>query len=66
MDNVTLTCALAALPPDLCEAFLMVKAEGLKYREAAQVLNIPQGTVQFRVHQACRRLRILLTEEGND
>lgn len=62
-DNIALTCALAALPPDLREAFLLVKAEGLKYREAAQVLNIPQGTVQFRVHQASRRLRVLLSEE---
>ncbi len=62
-DSIALTCALAALPPDLREAFLLVKAEGLKYREAAQVLGIPQGTVQFRVHQASRRLRALLTEE---
>jgi len=62
-DNIALTCALAALPPDLREAFLLVKAEGLKYREAAQVLSIPQGTVQWQVHQASRRLRVLLTEE---
>ena len=38
-----LTCALNALPPGLRETFLLVKAEGLTYREAAQVLNIPQG-----------------------
>ena len=62
-DRIALTCALAVLPLDLREAFLLVKAEGLKYREAAQVLNIPLGTVQFRVHQASRRLRVLLTEE---
>lgn len=62
-DSIALTCALAALPPDLREAFLLVKAEGLKYREAAQALGIPLGTVQFRVHQASRRLRVLLTEE---
>jgi len=65
-DAVSLTCALAALPPDLREAFLLVKAEGLTYREAAQVLGIPQGTVQWQVHTASRRLRALLTEEGND
>ena len=61
-DSVSLTCALAALPPDLREAFLLVKAEGLTSREAAQVLDIPQGTVQWQVHQASRRLRALLTE----
>lgn len=65
-DAVSLTCALSALPPDLREAFLLVKAEGLTYREAAQVRGIPQGTVQWQVHHASRRLRALLTEEGDD
>ncbi len=62
-EQMALSCALAALPPDLREAFLLVKAEGLTHREAAQVLNIPQGTVQWRVHHAARRLRALLTED---
>jgi RNA polymerase sigma-70 factor (ECF subfamily) len=62
LDAMVLTCALAALPADLREAFLLVRAEGLKYREAAQVLGIPQGTVQWRVHEASRRLRVLLTD----
>ena len=65
-DAASLTCALNALPPDLREAFLLVKAEGLTHREAAQILDIPLGTVQFRVHDAAHRLRVLLTEEGND
>lgn len=65
-ESVSLACALSALPPDLREAFLLVKAEGLTHREAAQVLNIPQGTVQWQVHTASRRLRALLTEEGDD
>lgn len=62
-DGIALTCALNALPPDLRETFLLVRAEGLTYREAAQVLDVPQGTVQWRVHEASRRLRVLLTEE---
>ena len=62
-DSIALTCALSALPPDLRETFLLVRAEGLTYREAASVLNIPQGTVQWRVHEASKRLRGLLTEE---
>ena len=66
IDADSLTCALAALLPGLREAFLLVKAEGLIHREAAQVLNAPLGTVQSRVHDAARRLRGLLTEEGND
>jgi len=62
-DQIALSCALAALPPDLRETFLLVRAEGLTYREAAQVLDTPQGTVQWRVHEASRRLRVLLAEE---
>lgn len=61
-ENVSLTCALSALPPDLREAFLLVRAEGLKYKEAADVLGVPSGTVQWRVHEASRRLRGLLTD----
>lgn len=61
--EMTLTAALAALPEELRAAFLLVKAEGLKYREAARVLDVPQGTVQWRVHAAAQRLRALLTDE---
>ena len=64
-EDLALTHALAALPDDLRESFLLVRAEGLKYREAAQALNVPQGTVQWRVHEAARRLRVLLQEEDH-
>jgi RNA polymerase sigma-70 factor (ECF subfamily) len=63
VERLLLDQALAALPPDLHEAFLLVKVEGLKYREAAVVLGVPQGTVQYRVHEASVRLRAMLTDE---
>jgi RNA polymerase sigma-70 factor (ECF subfamily) len=62
LERWALERALAALPETLRESFLLVKAEGLKYREAAVVLGIPQGTVQSRVHDAAVRLRELLAE----
>lgn len=65
LRRMTLEAALAALPDELYEAFLLVKSEGLKYREAAQVLGIPQGTVQSRVHDAVQKLRVLLQEEAS-
>lgn len=65
-ESMALTCALSALPPDLREAFLLVRAEGLKYKEAAAVLGVPLGTVQWRVHEASQRLRILLMEDAQD
>jgi RNA polymerase sigma-70 factor (ECF subfamily) len=63
LARLSLEAALATLPDALREAFLLVKAEGLKYREAADVLGVPQGTVQSRVHDATARLRAVLTDE---
>jgi RNA polymerase sigma-70 factor (ECF subfamily) len=65
VERLSLENALLALPDGLRQAFLLVKAEGLKYREAAQVLGVPQGTIQSRVHDAVVRLRALLAaDEG--
>ncbi len=55
--------AICSLPPFLREAFVLVKVEGWTSKEAAKILDIPQGTVQWRVHEACQRLRVLLSEE---
>ena len=63
VTRISLQSALAALPDAVREAFLLVKAEGLKCREAAAVLGIPEGTVKYRVHQAVILLRELLDEE---
>lgn len=65
-ERISLERALAALPHALREAFLIVKSEGLKYREAAEALGVPQGTVQSRVHDAALRLRAALREEKEE
>ena len=66
VERLSLGNALDALSVDLREAFLLVKAEGLKYREAAQVLDVPQGTLQYRVHEAVKKLRRLLQDERGE
>lgn len=48
---------IAELPDRQRIAFLLVKSEGLTYREAAEALDKPMGTVQSDVHEACVRLR---------
>lgn len=63
--RLSLSAAVARLPEPLREAVLLVKMEGLTYREAALVLEIPQGTVQSRVHDAMKRLRVLLSDEDD-
>ena len=41
----------------------LVYYQGLKYREAAEVLNIPVGTVKSRLHAAVQRLGIVWDEQ---
>jgi RNA polymerase sigma-70 factor, ECF subfamily len=44
--------ALAHLPDGLRATVLLVDIEGLEYREAAQILGIPVGTVRSRLFRA--------------
>lgn len=49
-------------------ALELVYLQGLPYREAAEVLNIPVGTVKSRVHAAIRKLAVVWerTTSGED
>jgi RNA polymerase sigma-70 factor (ECF subfamily) len=51
-----LLSALDALPEDQRSVLLLVSVEDLSYAEAAQVLNIPVGTVMSRVARAREKL----------
>jgi RNA polymerase sigma-70 factor (ECF subfamily) len=55
--------ALSALPHDLHVALRMCDLEDISGREAAAVLQIPEGTLYRRVHEARRALGALV-EEG--
>jgi RNA polymerase sigma-70 factor (ECF subfamily) len=48
--------AVAALPEVLRGALVLVYYQGLKYREAAEVLGVPVGTAKTRVHAAILKL----------
>ena len=48
--------AVDALPDGLREAVNLVYYQGLKYREAADILDIPVGTVKSRLHAAILKL----------
>lgn len=48
--------AVAALPEPLRVAVNLIYYQGLKYREAADVLSIPVGTVKSRLHAALLKL----------
>jgi RNA polymerase sigma-70 factor (ECF subfamily) len=55
--------ALSGLPHDLRVALVMCDLEDIPGREAAAVLQIPEGTLYRRVHEARRALGALI-EEG--
>jgi RNA polymerase sigma-70 factor, ECF subfamily len=50
--SAELAAALAGLPTELREPLLLVEVLGLTYREAADVLTMPEGTVKSRVFRA--------------
>src|SRR4030095_12451679 len=52
--------ALDSLPLKARTIIMLSDIEGLSYREIAQVLNCPIGTVMSRLHNARRKLRALL------
>lgn len=52
--------ALESLPPHYRTVIILSDIEGLSYREIAEVLGCPIGTVMSRLHNARRRLRALL------
>lgn len=51
-----LAAALDALSPKRREALLVVEVLGYRYREAAVILGVPEGTVKSRIHQAREQL----------
>jgi len=49
--------ALLALAPDLRAAVVLYDIEGQSYREIAEVLGVPEGTVKSRIHRGRQALR---------
>jgi len=56
--------ALSRLPHDQREVLLLKEYEGLKFREIADVLGIPESTVKSRMYAALDTMRTSLTGLG--
>ena len=66
IDRLSLQRAMAMLPAEQRVAAALVLVEGLSYKEAAEVLDVPVGTLTSRLARGRVALQALLDEGAGD
>ncbi|CAN5752681.1 RNA polymerase sigma factor [soil metagenome] len=64
--DATITSSLSRLDESFRRVVELVDVDGLSYAEAAQVLDVPAGTIMSRLHRARRRIRDDLMAQGTE
>lgn len=54
--------AIAGLPQQCRIVFRLIKEDGMKYKEVAEILNISPRTVQTQLFRAIKKLSVILTQ----
>ncbi len=62
ISNPDLEAAFRKIAPPRRVAIYLVAVEGLSYREVAETMGTPVGTVMSRIHRGRRQLRTLLPQ----
>jgi RNA polymerase sigma-70 factor, ECF subfamily len=61
-EHARCVAAIEALPPREREVLVLKDVEGLRYRDIAELVGIPLGTVMSRLYSARRRVALALEE----
>ena len=66
VNRLALRNAISTLPPKQREVLILIDVEGFDYGSAAEMLDIPVGTIASRLNSARGTLRIALAESHKD
>ena len=66
LPDVDIKRALASIPDEFRMAVYLVDVEGFSYKEAAEIIGIPTGTIMSRLHRGRKQLRELLAEYARE
>jgi RNA polymerase sigma-70 factor (ECF subfamily) len=64
LSQDSIVTALSSLPDDFRDVVVLVDIGDFSYADAAQILDIPLGTVMSRLHRGRRQLKANLAEEA--
>jgi RNA polymerase sigma-70 factor, ECF subfamily len=64
LPDSTITRALKELPRDFRTTVYLADMEGVSYREVADLMRCPVGTVMSRLHRARGQLRGMLRDQA--